>query len=382
MRASTLTPISFALVLACLFACYATPISAEEPPAGAAVTAAADPAFTPGSWTLVMLPDIQSYVDHAAHYPLLTGIMQWIVDNRDELDIALVLQVGDIVYQNDVPIPLLSSGDQASAGQWDNAQRALHMLNGVAPYILVTGNHDYGVFDAEDRQTHFNEYFQPGDNPRVDPAEGGILVEMGLNASGERTLENTCYDFTAPDGRRMLILALEWEPRQAVVNWANEVARRDECANHTKVLLTHAYMYHDRTRLDWVTYGTHQDANPHAYGGTNSDTNDGEELWNKLVRRHPHFEMVFSGHIGGDMTAYLASRGNHGDTVHQLLFNAQFLPLGGEGWIRLLKFLPDGTTVHVRTFSPYFAADGNPGTPHWRTGPEDDFTSHLSPLAP
>ena len=42
-----------------------------------------------GSWTLVVLPDIQSYVDHTTHYSILTNVMRWIADNRDSLNIAL-----------------------------------------------------------------------------------------------------------------------------------------------------------------------------------------------------------------------------------------------------------------------------------------------------
>jgi hypothetical protein len=90
---------------------------------------------------------------------------------------------------------------------------------------------------------------------------------------------------------------------------------------------------------------------------------------------------VLCGHVGGDGVGYLASPNSFGQQVHQLLFNAQFLPLGGQGWLRLLTFLPDGQTVHVRTFSPYFALDGDPATVEWRTGPEDDFTFKLSPAA-
>lgn len=379
MNSNRVVQVFLSIALACWLVAPATPASSSESPSPSD-PASLETVCTPGSWTLVVLPDIQSYVDHTAHYPLLIEIVQWIVDNRDVLDIALVLQMGDIVFQNDVPVATLSTGDQASADQWENAQRAFALLDGVVPYVVVPGNHDYGVFDADDRQTHFNECFQPGNNPLIDPATDGILVEMGQNSFGEQTLENACYDFTAPDGRQMLVLALEWGPRQTIVNWANSIARRNEYANHTKVLLTHAYMHHDETRLDWVTYGNYQSANPHSYGGTNSDTNDGEELWNKLVRRHPRFELVFSGHIGGDTTAYLASQGNHGNTVHQMLFNTQFLPLGGEGWVRLLEFLPDGTTAHVRTYSPYFANDGDPDTSPWRSDPQNDFFFQLSPL--
>jgi hypothetical protein len=78
----------------------------------------------------------------------------------------------------------------------------------------------------------------------------------------------------------------------------------------------------------------------------------------------------------------LKSRNDDGQDVHQIVFNAQFLPRGGQGWLRLLEFLPDGKTVHVRTFSPFFALDHDPTTAEWRAGPDDDFTFELSPVVP
>jgi len=351
-------------------------------PAGAVPEANTAPsqAIAADSWVLVMLPDIQSYVDHAEHYPLLTGIMEWIAVNRDELNIALVVQVGDLVFQNGVPLAELSSGDQNSTQQWRNVRDAFDVLNGVVPYIVVPGNHDYGIVDADGRFTQFNDYFQPATNPLNDPELGGILAGMGENAYGDHTLENAYYDFLAPDGRRMLLMALEWGPRQNIVDWARGIASQDEYADYTKVLVTHAYMYHDDTRYDFADKGTGQGANPHVYTGTQDDTHDGEELWDELVNAVPGFELVLSGHVGGDMVGYLASESDYGHSVHQLLFNAQFLPLGGEGWIRLLEFDADGKTVRVHTFSPYFYQDGDPATAAWRTGEDDEFSFELSGL--
>ena len=80
------------------------------------------------------------------------------------------------------------------------------------------------------------------------------------------------------------------------------------------------------------------------------------------------------------MTGYLVSENDSGETVHQMVFNAQFLPLGGQGWIRLLQFLPDGQTVHVSTFSPFLLEDGDPQTSPWRSSADDDFYFTLSEL--
>ena len=50
--------------------------------------------------------------------------------NKDRYNIKYVLQLGDVV-NNDVAI------------QWTNAQAALTMLDGVVPYAIAPGNHDF-----------------------------------------------------------------------------------------------------------------------------------------------------------------------------------------------------------------------------------------------
>ena len=96
-------------------------------------------------WVLVQVPDIQSYVDYSKHYPLLLTMMSWIAAQSRELNIALVTQMGDVVYQNGITDARKGTGDQDSAQQWSNASRAFMLLDGVVPYIVVPGNHDYGV---------------------------------------------------------------------------------------------------------------------------------------------------------------------------------------------------------------------------------------------
>jgi hypothetical protein len=53
-----------------------------------------------------------------------------------------------------------------------------------------------------------------------------------------------------------------------------------------------------------------------------------------------------------DGAGHVESRGDHGNTVHQLMANYQNRFEGGEGYMRLIEFLPDGQTIKVRSFSP------------------------------
>ncbi|MDB4668291.1 hypothetical protein OAF06_05905 [Akkermansiaceae bacterium] len=66
-----------------------------------------------------------------------------------------------------------------------------------------------------------------------------------------------------------------------------------------------------------------------------------------------------------------------------MLFNAQGLGggskkegNGGDGWLRLLTFEPDGKTMTVRTFSPLFLKQGKDP---WFRDPAWSFQVGLSP---
>lgn len=290
--------------------------------------------FTPSpdaAWSMVILPDSQNYVKSSADRPIFTQMTGWIRDHRNAFNFQVVLHEGDIVNNNNTNSP--TTGDQTSEQQWQNARSSMAVLNGHLPYVMAAGNHDHGTTNAQNRQTFFNDYFKAADNPLVDPERGGIL--KGMMSPGE--LQNGYYEFTAPDGRKMLILALEWEPRPATVAWANQIAALTQYADHTAILLTHAYLL----------------SNSNRYSGSNVPADaDGNELWENLVSQHSNFEMAFNGHFGGDGAGYSTARGD-GTVVHQMFFNTQFETYGGDGWLRVVEFLEDGTTVRVRTYSPF-----------------------------
>ena len=75
---------------------------------------------------------------------------------------------------------------------------------------------------------------------------------------------------------------------------------------------------------------------------------------------------------------YLEDKAADGRIVPQMMFNSQqadgsWSGNGGDGWIRILEFRPDGKTIGVRTFSPLFAI--SPRTSHlaWRTADYDNY---------
>ena len=91
--------------------------------------------------------------------------------------------------------------------------------------------------------------------------------------------------------------------------------------------------------------------------------------------------MVLNGHVMGRHAAYRKDEADDGHNVHQMVFNAQGLggsaekSNGGDGWLRLLTFEPDGKTVTARTFSPLRLTQGR--FP-WKTGAGWAFRFTLS----
>lgn len=292
----------------------------------------------PGSWTLAVLPDTQVY---SLRFPGLFLLQtSWLVQQRQARDVRFVIQLGDIVNNN-------------TPREWANAYSSMRALHGHIEYALVPGNHDYGPSgDASTRDSLFNEYF-PFAEHRSQKTFGGAMEEGRL--------DNTFHLFEAW-GRQWIVVCLEWGPRDAVVAWANEVMAQHP--DRLGILVTHAYMNNNDRRYDHTDKTHPQHYNPHEYR-TPGPMNDGEQLWQKLVKKYD-FVLTLNGHVLGDGTGYLASKNDRGRTVHQILANYQFRELGGEAYLRLMEFLPDGKTVRVKSYSPLHD--------RYLTDPDQQFT--------
>jgi hypothetical protein len=285
----------------------------------------------PGAFTVAVLPDTQHYSEDFP-FTFFTQT-QWIAENQKARNIVCAIHLGDIT-------------NRSTRFEWKNAARAFSVLDGKVPYFLTTGNHDYSDGGhCNDRTTWFNWYF-PAFRYRRLPTFGGVYDRE------PKRYENSFHLFDAGD-RSFLVLALEFGPRKDVVRWANEIVH---CHPDRQVILvTHAYAYHDNSRYDWKGKGQKQLWNPHTYGvaaATNHDVSDGEELWTNLISQHENFVLTLNGHVLDDGLGHLQSQTPGGRNVQQMLVNFQMKPRGGDGWLRLLEFQPDGKTVQVYDYSP------------------------------
>ena len=267
-------------------------------------------------FTLIAMPDVQN---ESQFYPqVLSAQTDWIVDSQSKLNIQGVLGLGDIV----------NNGSDAT--QWANADAAYELLDQAKiPYFLAIGNHDYDNATPANRTAEgFNDWFGPARYAN----QPGYLGN--LNASNENF-----YGTLTINGKKYLILALEFVPRDATLQWAKSIV----AANPDKevILITHSFLYIDNTRVDQC------------------DTKDmvgdnyGDLVWSKLVSQYPNFNLVLNGHLTSGNGAHRSDLGVAGNQVNQIFANYQLLTNGGDGYLRILTFHPSTDTIDVQTYSPY-----------------------------
>ena len=328
---------------------------------------------TPESWSIIMLPDPQTYVKFDYNQPLLELLTAWIVRCQEKLNVQMVVCTGDLVEQNEYLNPDGINGNQPSKTQWESAARAFSRLDGKLPYVIAAGNHDFGFVSAETRHTNYDRYF-PVDKNWLNQK---LLRDVCVNGDIMPSLTNATYEFTSPKGKKFLMMVLEFAPRDEVLEWAKKTVDQEKYAHHTVILLTHSYLNARNEHIEREGYKL-------------PGPNYGAAIWQKLVQPSKNILMVLSGHIGNphDAKAHLAFRTDinaAGRKVQQMTFNAQALGggwhgNGGDGWLRILEFLPDGKTIKVKTFSPLFAISPTTQQHAWRTEEHDDFTFMLDEL--
>ena len=91
------------------------------------------------SFSMILLPDPQSYTKFDANQPLFELQTAWVANSIESLNIKGVLCTGDLVEQNEIRIPDGVNGNQTSEEQWRAASRAFERLDGKLPYVICTG---------------------------------------------------------------------------------------------------------------------------------------------------------------------------------------------------------------------------------------------------
>lgn len=316
----------------------------------------------PNSFMLAVMGDPQGYTKYACNQPLFELTTAWIAQNVKPLNIKAVLITGDLVEQNENIVRNRKMLDQTSKQMYEWASHCLERLDNVVPYIIAGGNHEYGYVRGDEGFTHMPEYYTYERNSKFE----NCLVAAFPSRTGAVSLENSAYEFTDVNWGKLLVIVAEFAPRDAVLEWAKGLCQSEKYKEHKVIFLTHSLLRDDDLRTDNEHYKMP--------GG-----NWGQQVWDKLIYPCENIRLAICGHTGHpdktpgsqldyeQNTAYRVDKNAAGKEVHQFMFNIQCLGggwegNGGDGWIRLLEFLPDGKTIKATTYSTLFGA--SPTTKH------------------
>lgn len=246
---------------------------------------------------------------------------KWLVDNRAAKNLQVVIGVGDITDANLDP-------------EWAMIKQAIEQMSAASlPYTLVRGNHDTYTATREGYkgrgEAGFDQYFGPG-TPYYEQIEkmGGFY---DTNSS-----KNTYLRLEA-NGSKWLIICMDHHAGDAALNWMGGLC--ETYSDHKVIISTHIYQ--------------NAEGDPISYGGLSDSPNNGDDKWNKLAAKYPNVEMVLSGHIGSDRIVTTQVKGDHGNTVTQMMIDPQGLDerLKGAGFIAMFYFNADGTEFYTEMYS-------------------------------
>ena len=286
----------------------------------------------PSDYSIAIIPDQQILTHH--HPEKLNNMYQWIADQVEPENIQAVITVGDITDDNSIL-------------HWERAKEAYNIIDGKVPFIPVPGNHDYHYELPYRCLDNYNTYFPISLMENQGTESGFYTRDKGLTDD----VANHWQAFEV-QGHKYLVMALEFGPRDSVLEWAGDVIAAHP--EHQAILVTHGYITHDGTWLD----GT--DAHvPSGYAftkGEDEPANNADGMWEKLVSKHENIIMVLSGHIlKSDNVLYRVDIGDHGNEVYQFLIDGQNMDgiYGGFGLVAMMNFRDDGQTVEFT----YYATD-------------------------
>jgi hypothetical protein len=280
-------------------------------------------------FTVVALPDTQFYSES---YPeIFEAQTQWIVDNRAARNIVFVTHLGDLVQ----------NGSEGNDLEWGRADVAMGLLedphttgltDGI-PYGVAPGNHDQTALGF----------------PRSGPDEGATTRQynetFGVHRFEGRGYYATPYRFDEPSayadnndnaryrfsagGMDFQVLQLEFDvldcPERKTTNaWVDRLLGLHPTTR--TILASHFLLYLDGTF-----------------------PNQGQTLYD-VLKRHENPGLMVCGHEHG---AARRTDEYYGNVVHTMLSDYQEETNGGNGWLRILTFVPESDEIRVETYSPW-----------------------------
>lgn len=283
-------------------------------------------ARSPG-WTVVAVPDTQKYARSSSLISYARDQTDWIAANLDDEHIVFVTHEGDWVE------------DGSSRSEWRRMDRVWNTIEGKVPYAAAIGDHDYAVEEDRSSSTaNYRRYF----------GESRYREYGWFGGSAPNDLSH--YQRFSAGGYDFLHIDLEWEAPNSALSWAQNVL--DANPETPTIITTHSYLW-DRPNREGRTSFVEEN---------NGDGHSGQQIYRELVRPNPQVFMTLNGNFHkakgtNDGEWAQVSKNAAGLDVYEMLACYQDYPRGGDGWLRLIQFIPGGSSsgrdrIQVRTYSP------------------------------
>jgi hypothetical protein len=187
-----------------------------------------------GSFTIVVLPDTQVY---SWLWPdIFRSQTEWIVANQANLNVQMVLHVGDLVNVPDDSV------------QWASASAAMDVLTQnpqkvTVPYMVLPGNHDLfseytpntipgNSWGVNPDFTNYNRYFGLSRFRRYPWYKEGFPPGTNNNSYAEINLPHL----------KLGVICLWDQPARWALEWAARIVSRPQNADRYFILNTHDYV--------------------------------------------------------------------------------------------------------------------------------------------
>lgn len=278
-------------------------------------------------FSILIIPDTQAAATF--HPDRLSRMADWIVEHAEALNVKMILHLGDVV----------NNGAQ-EVEQWLHHKAAFDRIDRAGiPLLFAIGNHDYDDMLEESRSSAtFNRYCGMA-RYKDRPWFGGVYeAQKSENVFARMDIA----------GRKFLFLALEFGPRDEVLDWAGQIL--EKYADHDAIVVTHAYLYPTGRRTQ-----PGDRHNPKIYKGAHG-ANDGEDVWRKCLKHHQNVKAVFSGHHIPEHISYRFDLGVQRNLVFQSFQNWQFAEYGGDARFRIMKVRPSSNQIELDVVNPQTGA--------------------------
>ncbi len=235
---------------------------------------------------------------------------QWIVDNRDKLDIRYVMHTGDLVDDVDM------------TGEWLNADHSMKIFDEAdMPYGVLGGNHD--VYAGAEGYGNYWKYF----------GEDRFKNNSYYGGSYKNNLGH--YDLLTEDGQDFIILYMSWDVYTNEIEWMNQILA--QYPNRKAIIALHRYT--------------------NVAAADNLLDYTGKLIQKEVVAKNKNVIAVLNGHYhGASIQTDSFDDNNDGTpdrTVYQICTDYQSDPEGGSEYIKFLYFDLKNNKIYINSYSPY-----------------------------